>query len=621
MFNLKEELKNLPDKPGVYIMHDKQDTVIYVGKAKILKNRVRQYFQKNSNHTPKVAAMVSHIAYFEYIVTDSELEALILECNLIKKHRPKYNILLKDDKQYPYIKITLNEDYPRIFMTRTLKNDGARYFGPYMGSSTIKNTLDIIQKIFKPPVCARRFPADIGKGRPCLNYHIKNCIAPCTGAVSQSDFHKLFEDIAAFLDGKHSRMIAELKKEMEAASEKLEFERAAVLRDRIKSISAIDEKQKITNSKNQTDMDLAAFVRDGDKTFAEIFFVRGGLVVGRENYRLENTSELDNSRILTDFIKQFYSASPYIPGQLLLQYDLYDTELIAQWLSERRGKRVSIAVPQRGEKLRLIELVIKNAEIARDNYRINRLKAEEKRKAAFEIGELLGIPTGVSSIEAYDISNISGSSNVASMVVFENGKPCRKRYRKFKIKSFEGQDDYRAMQEVIYRRLSEARTERELVDSGMLNIADAKFLPLPDVIFLDGGRGHISAVEHILEITEVNIPVFGMVKDDKHRTRGLLSSGGEISLTPGGVFFNLITRIQDEVHRTAIEYHRSLRERISSELDNIPGVGEKRRRLLLAELKSVEAVKNADADTLAGIKGIDRKTAESIVNYFKEREE
>ena len=617
MFDFENELKNLPELPGVYIMHNKDKRVIYVGKAKILKNRVRQYFQKNASHSAKVRAMVSNIAYFEYIVTDSEIEALALECTLIKKYSPKYNILLKDDKQYPYIKVTINEEWPRIFKTRTLKNDGAKYFGPYSGMSTVKNTLDIIQSIFIPPTCSKKFPQDIGKGRPCLNYHIKNCFAPCTGNVSNKEYKQVFFDICAFLDGNHKKLINELTQQMNDASMNMQFEKAAALRDKIKAINAIDEKQKVVNSNKQNDLDIIALARDDQHVFVEIFFIRMGKLSGREDFRIDEDADVTNSEIISDFIKQFYQQSSFLPCEIITQFECNESELISEWLSSKKGKKVNILCPQRGEKVRLVEMVLKNAEIALENYKINKMRYEDKQRAASGIAEILGLSTPVIRIEAYDISNIAGEDNVASMVVFENGKPAKSKYRKFKIKSFEGADDYRSMQEVLYRRLNEAREESIKIADGEISQKDAKFLPLPDVIFLDGGKGHISAALKILEMTETEIPVFGMVKDDKHRTRALLSPDGEIGINPTSSFFHLITRIQDEVHRTAIGYHRTLHQKISSELDGISGIGKARRNALLTHFKSLENIKNATLSELESVEGMNKKAAESVYNYFK----
>ncbi len=617
MFNLKEELKNLPDDPGVYIMHDEDDTVIYVGKAKILKNRVRQYFQNSANHTPKVRAMVAKIAYFEYIVTDSEVEALVLECNLIKKYRPKYNILLKDDKHYPYIKVTINQEYPRIFMTRTLKNDGAKYFGPYMGSATVKNTLDIVQKIFLPPTCSRKFPQDIGKGRPCLNYHIKNCFAPCTGNVSKEEYRAVFMDICSFLDGKHAGLIKEMDAQMKTAAQNFEYEKAAVLRDKIRSVQAISEKQKIINSDKQTDMDILAVEVLDAKAFVEVFFVRGGKVLGRENFRLDNVQDLTDAEILTGFVQQFYMNATYIPREILLEYSLTD-ELISTWLQEKCGRKIQLHTPVRGEKKKLVELVRKNAEIAANNYKIECMKMEERDKAGEQLAKLIGLPQTPARIESYDISNIAGSENVGAMVVFQNGKPKRSAYRKFKIKSFEGADDYAAMQEVLYRRFRRGLEELEKIETGEMETEEAKFLPYPDLILVDGGKGHVSAAADILAQMDQEVPVYGMVKDDKHRTRGLVGLNGEIDVAMHKGVFHFITRIQDEVHRTAITYHRKLhrQEGVKSELDAIPNIGPKRRNILLAAFKSLDNIKAASAEELAQVKGMDKRSAAQVYAYF-----
>jgi excinuclease ABC subunit C len=617
LFDFEEELKNLPEEPGVYLMHDDSDEIIYVGKAKILKNRVRQYFQKNSNHTPKVIAMVSNIAYFEYIVTDSETEALALECNLIKKYRPKYNILLKDDKHYPYIKVTINEDYPKVLKVRKLQKDGAKYYGPYVCGSTIKNTLDVIQKLFNPPTCRRKFPQDIGKGRPCLNYHINNCFAPCTGKVSKEEYRRVYFDICRFLDGNHKELIASLTEEMKAASKKLEFEKAAMLRDRINAISDIEEKQKIINTDKQTDKDVMSVAMGDNISFCEVFFIRGGKVLGRESYKIDNTQQASPNEVLTDFIKQFYQSSDYIPEEILTEYEIDDIDAISEWLRMRKNKKVVIASPKRGEKLKLVEMVKKNADIALGNYKIRVMKEREKNTVLDAMKEALGLEKQPNRIEAYDISNISGADNVGGMVVFENGKPAKRKYRIFKIKSFEGADDYAAMKEVIYRRFRHALDEEEKIKRGEMKRNDAKFLPLPDLILLDGGKGHLNVVSELMEMMEYDIPVFGMVKNDRHRTRGLVSKDGELEISPTSAIFKLVTFIQDEVHKTAIEYHRKLHGKIESELDKIPGIGEKRRKALLTIFGSVDKIKEADIDELLNVKEMDRKSAESVYEYFK----
>lgn len=617
MFDFDEELKNLPEEPGVYLMHDSSDKIIYVGKAKILKNRVRQYFQKNSNHTPKVLAMVSNIAYFEYIVTDSETEALALECNLIKKYRPKYNILLKDDKHYPYIKVTINEDYPRVMKVRKLQKDGAKYYGPYVCGSTIKNTLDIVQKLFIPPTCHRKFPQDIGKGRPCLNYHINNCFAPCTGRVSKEEYRRVFFDICRFLDGNHKELIESLTEDMKTASKMLEFERAAALRDKINAITDIEEKQKIINTDKQDDRDVIAVAYNENIAFCEIFFVRSGKVLGRESYKIDNAQNTAPEEIVTDFVKQFYQNCDYIPGEILTEYEIYDKELIADWLRARKNKKVKIIVPKRGEKLQLVRMVKKNADMALENYKLKVMKEREKNKLLDTLQETLGLSKSPGRIEAYDISNISGADNVGGMVVFENGKPAKRKYRIFKIKSFDGADDYAAMKEVIYRRFRHALEEEEKINNGEMRLSDAKFLPLPDLILLDGGKGHLHVISELMEMLDSDIPVFGMVKDDRHRTRALVSKNGELGISPVSAVFKLITFIQDEVHKTAIEYHRKLHGKIESELDKIPGIGEKRRKALLTMFGSVDKIKVADVDELLNVREMDRKSAEAVYDYFR----
>lgn len=617
MFNLEDELKNLPDQPGVYIMHDASDTVIYVGKAKILKNRVRQYFRSTEKHTPKVKAMVAKVSYFEYIVTGTEIEALVLECNLIKKYRPKYNILLKDDKNYPYIKVNMQKEYPNIEVSRILKNDGAKYFGPYVGNGTVKNNLDLIQKVFKPPTCSRKFPQDIGKGRPCLNYHIKKCIAPCTGSVSCEEYRHLYEEICEFLQGDHTALVKDMTKRMNEAAEEFDYETAAALRDRIKAIKALDEKQRIINSDRQNDLDIIGAEIYDNKAFVEAFFIRSGKILGRESYRLDDAE--NDAGALLEFIKQFYSENMYIPPLILLSCEIEDSELIEDWLGGLAKRRVKIHAPKIGEKADLMRLVKKNTAQAVTNYRAMKEREEQRYRNGEQLAKILGLVKPVKRIEAYDISNISGTNNVAGMVVFVNGKPYKSAYRKFKIKFFEGADDYHAMREVIYRRFRNALDEEELIESGELDEKDAKFLPFPDVIFVDGGKGQMSAAKSILEEIDVDIPVYGMVKNDKHKTRGLLSEDGEAEVSMTSGIFNFITSIQDEVHRFAITYHRTLRTAaaVKSELDNIAGVGEKKRSLLLEKFKSIENIEKASVEDLKDA-GIDSKTAQNIVDYFKE---
>ena len=616
MFDWEEELKNLPDQPGVYLMHNSDDEVIYVGKAKILKNRVRQYFRKNSNHTPKVRAMVANVAYFEYIVTDTETEALALECNLIKKYTPKYNILLKDDKHYPYLKVTINEPYPKILKVRKLQRDGAKYYGPYVDGTALKNVIEIIRRLFKPPSCNRRFPEDIKKDRPCLNYHINTCFAPCTGKVSKDEYRQVFFDICRFLDGNHKELIRDLTEQMQTASKNLEYEKAAALRDKIRSINEIDEKQRVINTDKQNDKDVIAIAEDDKLTFCEILFVRMGKVTGHKSYKLDNTANSDSAEILNDFVKQFYAQSSDIPDEVLTKYEIADAEIIGEWLRERKGRKVSVISPKRGEKLSLVKMADKNALTSLENYKIKQLKEKEKSAVLDELQSALNLSEYPKRIEAYDISNIQGSDNVGGMAVFENGKSAKRKYRIFKIKSFEGADDYAAMREVIYRRFRHAMEEEEQIANGMLNARDAKFLPLPDLILLDGGRGHLNTVTELLDMMEIDIPMFGMVKDNKHRTRGLVSGDGMIELKQTSPAFKLVTHIQDEVHNTAISYHRKLHSKITSELDNIKGVGEKRRNALLTMFESIDKIKEATVDELENADGMDRKSAQNVYDYF-----
>ncbi len=620
MFDLDEELKNLPNQPGVYIMHNNDDEVIYVGKAKILKNRVRQYFQKNSNHTPKVIAMVSNIAYFEYIVTDSETEALALECNLIKKYRPKYNILLKDDKHYPYIKVTLNKPYPSIMKVRKLQKDGAKYYGPYVSGMVLKNTLELVQKLFKPPTCHRRFPEDIKKGRPCLNYHINNCFAPCTGKVSKEEYRQVFLNICSFLDGNHKELIDELTKQMKNAAIKMEYEKAADLRDKIKSINEIEEHQKIINTDKQDNKDVIALAREDSVAFCEVFFIRNGKVIGRESYKIDNTKHSSDSEVLTDFVKQFYQNSDFIPEEILTEYEIEDKDAIVQWLSGVRKKKVVIINPKRGEKLKLVEMVRKNADIALGNYKIKVMKEKEKNAILDMMQEQLNLANRPYRIEAYDISNIQGYDNVGAMAVFENGKPAKRKYRQFKIKFIEGADDYASMKEVIYRRFRRAIDEEAEIKKGTLTVKNAKFLPTPDLILLDGGKGRLNAITELLEMIEVDVPTFGMVKNNKHQTRGLVSKNGEVELSPVSPVFKLITHIQDEVHNAAITYHRKLHGKIDSELEKIDGIGEKRRKALLTTFKTIDKIKEATVEELAQTESMDMKSAENVYEYFRRRE-
>ena len=619
MFDFEDEIKRLPKKPGVYLMHGKDNEVIYVGKAKVLRNRVTQYFRQNSNHTPKVLAMISQIASFEYIITDSEREALALECNLIKKYKPKYNILLKDDKQYPYIKVSINEEYPRVTMVRRTADDGAKYFGPYMGKGTIKNTLDIIQRLFKPPTCKRRFPQDIKKGRPCLNCHINNCIAACTGNISKEEYRKVFFEICRFLDGKYSDLIKDLSDQMLEASKNMQYERAAILRDRINSIKEVTDRQKITDATNRNDTDAIAVAIEDNIAFVEVFFIRSGNVIGTEHYKIENVRDTSSDEIITDFIKQFYTDCDFIPGEILTEFEPIDSELIADWLRKLKNRKVVLTTPKRGEKLKLVKMVKINAQKALSNHKLNQLKIKENSGVLELLKNMLSLEKTPSRIEAYDISNISGANNVAAMAVFEYGRPQKRKYRQFKIKTVEGADDYASMREVIYRRFRHGLEEEEQIASGVMNIRDAKFLPYPDLILLDGGRGHLSVIKELMEMMDNDIPVFGMVKTDKHRTRALISSEGEVDISATPPVFKLITHIQDEVHDAAISYFRKVHDKIDSELNKIPGIGEKRRLALLTKYGNIDKIKEAEIDDLKDTESMDLKSAESIYNYFRNK--
>ncbi len=619
MFDFEDEIKNLPEQPGVYLMHDKDGRVIYVGKAKILKNRVRQYFRKNSNHTPKVLAMVAQVAYFEYIITDSEREALALECNLIKKYKPKYNILLKDDKQYPYIKVSINEPYPRVYSVHRTANDGAKYYGPYMGKGTVKNTLDIIQKLFKPPTCTRRFPQDIRKGRPCLNYHINNCIAPCTGNISKEEYRGVFFEICRFLEGRHSELVKELTDEMQQASAAMRYERAAVCRDKIRSIREVMDRQKITNTAKHNDADVIAAAYEGELAFIEVFFIRGGRVIGRENYRIENMRGSGIPEMITDFVKQFYSGCDFIPDELITETELAESDLIAEWLRGLKGKKVTLTAPKRGEKVQMIAMVKMNAEKALSNHKLRVLKEKEKSGVLEELQKLLSLEKLPNRIEAYDISNIQGADNVAAMAVFEYGRPAKRKYRRFRIQTVEGADDYASMSEVIYRRFRHGLEEKQRIEAGALNMRDAKFLPYPDLILLDGGKGHLSVITELMEQMDNDTPVFGMVKNDRHRTRGLIGADGEVEIGAQSSVFRLITHIQDEVHTAAVSYFRKLHEKIESELDKIPGIGEKRRIALLTKYGNIDKIKSAEVSELADIESMDLKSAEAVYSYFRSK--
>ncbi|TCK93481.1 excinuclease ABC subunit C [Natranaerovirga hydrolytica] len=618
MFDIQEELKKLPDKPGVYIMKNKNDEIIYIGKAINLKNRVRQYFQSSRNMMTKIQKMVSHISYFEYTVTDSELEALILESNLIKQHKPKYNTRLKDDKHYPYIKVTVNEAYPRVVFTRQMKKDKSKYFGPYTNGTAVKETIDLIQKIWKIRTCNRNLPRDIGKQRPCLNYHIGQCSAPCQGYVSEGSYNKMIDEIMSFLGGKFDKVTKDLEEKMQEAAHNLEFEKAAELRDQINSVKSISEKQKAINA-SMEDQDIIAFARAFDEALVQVFFIRSGKLIGKEHFRLDKVEELSREAVMTTFIKQFYSGTPFIPKEIVVQEDIEENELIAQWLSEKRGQKVYIKKPVKGEKSKLVELAAKNAMLTLEQFG-ERIRREEKRTqgAVKEIEKYLGVDFEIKRIEAYDISNIGGFQSVGSMIVYEEGKPKRSDYRKFKIKWVKGPNDYASMEEVLTRRLTHAiREAKELEEKG-LEKEYGKFTKLPDIIFMDGGKGQVGIAQKVLNHLNMNIPVCGMVKDDMHRTRGLYYNNEEIVIDKHSEAFKLLTRIQDEVHRFAIEYHRKIRSKnqVQSILDEISGIGEVRRKSLIKHFKSVEKIKKATVEELESVDNMNKKSAEAVYHFF-----
>ena len=612
MFDFSEELKKLPDKPGVYIMHNSSDEIIYVGKAVNLKNRVRQYFQNSKNKTAKTTALVSHIAYFEYIVTDSEMEALLLECNLIKKHRPKYNVMLKDDKTYPYIKVTVNEDYPRIFITRKYVKDKSRYFGPITDVTAAKETVELINKLFPIRKCRKSLPKEIGKERPCLNYHIGQCAAPCDNLISKEEYNKIVDEVLAVLEGKYDYIIKYLEELMYDASEKMDFEKAASYRDRIAGVKKIMEKQKITNS-GAGDSDVIAFSRAMDEALVQVFFIRGGKLSGREHFLINAPDYIDRSGIMTQFVKQFYSGTAYIPKELILEEELVPEEegAILELLESMRGSKVTITVPKKGEKHKMVELAAGNAAITFERIG-ERIKKEQRQTtgALQEIKEILGLDEIPYRIESYDISNTQGFESVGSMVVFENGKSKNSDYRKFRIKTVIGANDFASMEEVITRRLSHYAKEKN---------ENGSFARLPDLIMVDGGKTQIAAALNAMDNVGIYVPVCGMVKDDRHRTRGLLYNDEEKKIKPNSEGFKLITRIQDEVHRFAIEYHRKLRSerQVHSVLDDIEGIGPKRRKALMKRFGDIEAIKNAEVDELLEAEGMTIKAAESVYAFFR----
>ena len=619
MFNFEEELKKLPRKPGVYIMRDDKDVILYVGKAINLHNRVRSYFRENIGRGPAIDQMVSLIARFEYIVTDSELEALVLENNLIKENSPKYNTLLKDDKTYPYIKVTVGEDYPRILFSRTMKKDKSRYFGPYTSAAAIKDTIELLNKLYQLRTCNRVLPRDTGLERPCLNYHIKQCLAPCQGYVSKEEYRQQVAGALEFLNGNYSPILKDLEEKMKKAAEAMEFEDAARYRDLLSSVRQVSQKQKITEGVGE-DKDILALYQDETEAVVQVFFVRDGKLIGREHYYMTHVPENNKPAILQDFVKQFYAGTPFIPRELMLQYEIEDAELIEKWLSERKGSRVYLKVPKIGSKEKLVELAAQNAKLVLSQDR-EKLKREEGRTigAVKEISDLLQLPlTGTARMEAYDISNINGFENVGSMVVYEKGKPKRSDYRKFKIKSVSGPDDYACMREVLTRRFRHGMEESKELEEQEMDQEYGSFTKFPDLILMDGGRGQVNIALSVLEELGIDIPVCGMVKDDNHRTRGLYYHNIELPIDTHSEGFKLITRIQDEAHRFAIEYHRSLRSKtqVKSVLDDIPGVGPARRKALMRHFKSLEEIRQASVEELMEIPEMNERTAEEIVTFF-----
>ena len=610
-FNIQEELKKLPGKPGVYLMHDEKDAIIYVGKAISLKNRVRQYFQSSRNRGAKIEQMVTHISRFEYIVTDSELEALVLECNLIKEHRPKYNTMLMDDKTYPFIKVTVNEPFPRVMMARRMKKDKAKYFGPYTSAGAVKDTIELIRKLYHIRSCNRSLPKDIGKERPCLYYHIHQCHAPCQGYISREEYRKSIDEVVRFLNGNYDPILKELEEKMLDASENLEFEKAIEYRELLASVQKIAQKQKITDTAGD-DRDIIAMASEGEDAVVQVFFIRGGRLIGRDHFYLKIAENDTKSEILSSFIKQFYAGTPYIPAELMLPEEIEDQEIIEEWLTTRREHKVRLRIPKKGTKEKLVELAQKNAQMVLKNDK-ERLKREEGRTigAVKELEKILGL-TGIIRMEAYDISNTNGFDSVGSMVVYEHGKPKRNDYRKFKIKSVQGPDDYASMNEVLTRRFEHGLRERQDESE------TGGFQAFPDLIMMDGGRGQVNIALEVLEKLNLHIPVCGMVKDDNHRTRGLYFNNVELPIDRNSECFRLITRIQDEAHRFAITFHRQLRSKgqVHSILDDIPGVGPARRKDLMRSFENIEAIRNATVDDLKELPSMNEKSAQEVYKFF-----
>ena len=616
-FNIEEELKKLPAQPGVYIMHDATDQIIYVGKAISLTNRVHQYFQSSRNKTAKIQKMVSKIAWFEYIVTDSELEALVLECNLIKEHQPRYNTMLKDDKAYPYIKVTVTEDFPRVLFARTMKKDKNKYFGPYTSAGAVKDTIDLIHKLYKIRTCSRNLPKDIGKDRPCLNYHIKQCDAPCQGYISKEQYEESVNQALEFLNGRYDSVLKMLEKKMMDASDAMDFEKAIEYRDLLENVKKVAQKQKITSS-SMEDRDIIAMAKDETDAVVQVFFVREGKLIGRDHFHVTVGADEGQKEILTSFVKQFYSGTPFVPRELWVQTELDDAETIASWLELKRGQKVKLVVPQKGEKERLVELAEKNARLVLSQDK-EKIKREELRTigAMNQIGALIGLER-VRRVEAYDISNTSGMESVGSMIVYEDGKPKRSDYRKFKIQTVKGPNDYASMREVLTRRFSHGLEEARTLEEKGMDTSFGSFTLFPDLLMMDGGRGQVNIALEVLGELGLEIPVCGMVKDDNHRTRGLYYNNVEIPIDRHSEGFKLVTRIQDEAHRFAIEYHRSLRskEQVHSVLDDIKGIGPARRRALMKAFQTLDDLKAASEEELAQVEGMNSLSARQVYEFF-----
>ena len=617
LFDIQEELKKLPDHPGVYLMHDDRDAIIYIGKAISLRNRVRQYFQTSRNKGPKIEKMVTHIDHFEYILTDSELEALVLECNLIKEHRPKYNTMLKDDKTYPYIKVTLGEAYPRVLFSRLMKKDKSKYYGPYTSAGAVKDTIELVQKLFQIRTCNRTLPRDIGKERPCLNYHIHQCQAPCQGYISKEDYRLQIRGALELLNGNFAPVIKDLEEKMKAASEALEFEKAMEYRDLLTSVRQVAQKQKITSFDGE-DRDILALAMDDRDAVVQVFFVREGKLIGREHFHVTIGAEDTKKEVLSTFIGQYYAGTPFVPKEIMLPMEIDDANVVAEWLSAKRGQKVYIRVPKKGQREKLVELAEQNAVmvLTQDKEKIRR---EEGRTigAVKEIADLLDLGY-VKRMEAYDISNTNGFESVGSMVVYERGKPCRSDYRKFKLKTVTGPDDYASMREVLTRRFTHGMEERAQNKEKNLAQEYGSFTKIPDLILMDGGKGQVNIALEVLDELKLAIPVCGMVKDDHHRTRGLYFNNEEIPIDRHSEGFRLLTRIQDEAHRFAIEYHRSLRskQQVRSILDDIPNIGETRRKALMRQFQSLEKIREASVEQLREVDGMNEKAAQSVYQFF-----